>query len=1206
LPALQVCTIIAKNYVAHARVLARSLAEADPGSRLKTLVIDDFGDYIDPAQEPFDLLTPAQIDCEPFIHMAVRYSVLELSTAVKPWLLRHLLAAGDGPVTYLDPDIRVYGSLARIDELATEHGVVLIPHNSRPIPADGRRPSQVDVMIAGIYNLGFVSLAPGDEVAQLLDWWADRLRRDCRVDPTWGYFVDQRWFDLVPGFVSDLAILRDPEFNIAYWNLHERRLEIGSDGYTVDGRPLAFFHFSGFDPASPGVLSRHQDRIDVADDPVLARLLAEYADAVIAEGHPSSRQWPYGFGAFGDGSRFDERLRDLFDEYASANGDEVASPFTLDGVRRFDAWLREPEPGAPAGISRALARVYETRPDVRGAFPDLSGDDRAGFLRWAVETGVSQEPLIARLQDPSLEPAGAAGDSGPGVAEPSAPAVPAARSAPAVAAAPSAPAVPDAPLRGAPWGANVIGDLDSGSEQGAAARALISALDAAAVRVLPVRNDAGDARDDRRYPARPLGDAPFAVNIVCASPERLPAFVQHAGAEFFAGRHTAGVWFWHGERFPPELQDRFALVEQVWVPSAHSAAAIEPASDVPVHVIRVPVAPDPDRARTRAELGLPEGTFLFVVAVDHRTGFERQNPLAAVAAFARAFAPGDGAGLVVVCRGTAAAPEDHARLVQAAARHPDVALLHHDSIAADVTAVTAAGDSYVSLHRAEAFGVWLAEAMWLGKPVIATAYSGPLEYLTVDNSRPVDHRLVPLGEGQAPLVAGGRWADPDLDQAAAAMRDFFEHRDPARRLGERAATDIRSRHAPEVAGRLLAERLDSIRATGRARRSKDPLAGQPPALARLPMRLARGPLPAAPGRARAARGQLREAVLRVIRPYTVFQQGVNADLVAALAELSRDVAATRDHVSAEWADLLAGARREGARLTEPAAAGVEELKRIITLQTDRDVYLALAELHQRHQRIGAEPGAVEDLGLTGFELRAFSQNGEDGVLAEILRRIGAGSRSFVEFGVESGHEGNCVYLADVAGWTGLFMEASEAMFGSLQAKYSGQPGVRTIRAHVTAANVERLFEQGSVPAEPDVLSIDVDGQDYWIWQAIDRYHPRVVVIEYNSALDPRRQLVQPAQPDGEWDGSDYYGASLGALEALARSKRYRLVHTDLSAVNAFFVREDLLGASFPERDQVAVRGFPNYYQRGTVHPPGGGGPYLDLESGKLVGDGRRR
>src|SRR5207302_10193976 len=143
-------------------------------SRLWTLIIDDFSSYIDPAREPFEVLTPDDIACEPFRNMALRYSVLELSTAVKPWLMRHLMEVTGGPVTYLDPDIKVYGSLDRLDSLATHDGVVLIPHNNEPIPPDGRMPSQIDIMIAGAYNLGYVSLAAKPEVDRLLDWWSDR------------------------------------------------------------------------------------------------------------------------------------------------------------------------------------------------------------------------------------------------------------------------------------------------------------------------------------------------------------------------------------------------------------------------------------------------------------------------------------------------------------------------------------------------------------------------------------------------------------------------------------------------------------------------------------------------------------------------------------------------------------------------------------------------------------------------------------------------------------------------------------------------------------------------------------------------------------------------------------------------------------------------------------------------------------------------
>lgn len=276
-------------------------------------------------------------------------------------------------------------------------------------------------------------------------------------------------------------------------------------------------------------------------------------------------------------------------------------------------------------------------------------------------------------------------------------------------------------------------------------------------------------------------------------------------------------------------------------------------------------------------------------------------------------------------------------------------------------------------------------------------------------------------------------------------------------------------------------------------------------------------------------------------------------------------------------------------------------RQLITFETDRAFYLALSELARRHAEVGTEPGEQPStMSLSALELRVLSQNGEDGVLAEILRRVGAPARFFVEFGVESGREGTCVYLADVADWQGLFIEASPSFYRDLAHKYAASVGVRTCEAMVTPANVEELFKSADVPIEPDVLSIDIDGGDYWAWEAIVNYRPRVVVVEYNAAIDPRRRLVQPRERTG-WDGTDFFGASLGALRVLGESKGYRLVHTELAGLNAFFVRGDLAGDRFSEADRASVRGCPNYFLRGYRHPQSSGGSfYLDIDTGELV------
>ncbi|ASO21208.1 hypothetical protein FHR81_002176 [Actinoalloteichus hoggarensis] len=257
------------------------------------------------------------------------------------------------------------------------------------------------------------------------------------------------------------------------------------------------------------------------------------------------------------------------------------------------------------------------------------------------------------------------------------------------------------------------------------------------------------------------------------------------------------------------------------------------------------------------------------------------------------------------------------------------------------------------------------------------------------------------------------------------------------------------------------------------------------------------------------------------------------------------------------------------------------------------VYAALPEYRRRLRELDRVPGAVDgSADLSEHEFQLFSQNGEDGVLLEILRRIGVTDGFFVEFGVETGREGNCVALADVVGWHGLFMEADGAHHHHLHHKYRWSDRVRTLHAMVTPDRVETLFRESEVPAEPDVVSIDIDGGDYWVWEALSAYRPRVVVIEYNSGLDPARALVQPRDAPA-WDGTDYFGASLGALVTLAARKGYRLVHCELAGVNAFFVRADQPG-EFPAPEEVRRRG-PNYFLTSHGHPADHTGrAYLEL------------
>lgn len=269
---------------------------------------------------------------------------------------------------------------------------------------------------------------------------------------------------------------------------------------------------------------------------------------------------------------------------------------------------------------------------------------------------------------------------------------------------------------------------------------------------------------------------------------------------------------------------------------------------------------------------------------------------------------------------------------------------------------------------------------------------------------------------------------------------------------------------------------------------------------------------------------------------------------------------------------------------DPLGQGRAWGRRVLGRDTAQRVASATrrAETQARYDALrllGTPPPFDPELGFAPQEHRVFSQNGEDGILQAIFRIVGAGGRRFLEFGIQEGREGNAVLLADVFGWSGTFIEGDEAPYAALRAKYAHSPRVATVRAMVGADNINRLV--GSEPL--DLLSIDVDGDDFWIWNALES-SPRVVVVEYNASLglDP---VVQPPDLGRGWDETAAFGASLPALERLGRKKRYRLVHCDLAGVNAFFVRDDIAGSMRALTAEQAFRA-PNYGLEGRCHPPG--------------------
>jgi len=189
-----------------------------------------------------------------------------------------------------------------------------------------------------------------------------------------------------------------------------------------------------------------------------------------------------------------------------------------------------------------------------------------------------------------------------------------------------------------------------------------------------------------------------------------------------------------------------------------------------------------------------------------------------------------------------------------------------------------------------------------------------------------------------------------------------------------------------------------------------------------------------------------------------------------------------------------------------------------------------------------------------YEKSVYSQHGEDGVIERIFEIIKPTDRHAVEFGASDGsYCSNTRNLIENQGWNALLIEGDKTLAERCKLKYENNPRVRCINAWVYPGNVEVLFEENGVPNDFDFLSIDLDGNDYYVWKVIHHFHPKVLLMEYNASYPPPLKRVIEYHPMNYWDGSDYFGASIQSLYDLGKEKGYELIYVEKNGVNLFFV-----------------------------------------------------
>ena len=761
MPKIAYFTICSANYLAYALNLAHSLARAEPDYKLHVFLTDRLPVELSINLPELELTLIESLEIRGLADMAFRYSILEFNTAVKPYCFEHILGnMGFDAAIYLDPDILVVNPLEHVKS-ALEGGAscILTPHISHGLN-DGKHPSEDTYLTCGVFNLGFAAFSNTPEALAFLRWWAGKTRRDCVVALERGIFTDQSYCNFAPCFIDAFVCLRHPGYNLAYWNLKQRTIELDGETLTADGEPVRFIHFSGIVPQSDSIFSRHQDRYTRSDIGALRSITNKYiSDLRRLDVFPGGRfsDIPYAFGLLSNGSPITNAMRADY-----RNGAE-----------------KLPAEQDPFGVD--LAQVDDLPPPAsrrprREEIIDQALTSSTFMLRNLVRRHLLGKERVRDYWSRRMYPSAARTSR----------------------------------RRVFTSGIDVFGYFRTESGLGQAARGFVGAIQAAKIpfntKTLPLPDQFSNTIE--------FGDLAGAGTsqavIIVANADAMSDLVRAIDPESLRDRYRIGHWTWELPVFPAAWASAFDSVDEIWVPSRFVGRAIQAATTKPLRIVPYVVQVEAvDWRAARHEFGLPTDAHVFLTTFDINSYAARKNPLGAIKAFCDAFPDPHAAAprLLVKFHGRKGGGEIRAELLRASHADARITLLDGVYTPRQMASLRAACDTFVSLHRSEGFGLNIAEAMAANKLVIATDFSGNRDFLRPENGFPIPYAMRGLEAGEYPFGQGQWWAEPNHEAAVEAMRSAVAGGDAMQRLAARGREDIVAGYSPKTIGHVISEAL---------------------------------------------------------------------------------------------------------------------------------------------------------------------------------------------------------------------------------------------------------------------------------------------------------------------------------------------------------------------------------------------------------------
>lgn len=722
-----VFTIISNNYLAHARTLMQSLELFNSNWDRYVVLVDNLNNF-DTNNNNFSVISLNSLNIPDIDNFLLRYDILECNTAVKPWSFSRLFIKGYHNVVYLDPDIEVFKPLTSIEQSLDGNLMVLTPHLLDPVRKHDDF-SDLKIINAGSYNLGFLALSKHTDLNKFLDWWKSKLEFYCLNKQSEGYFVDQKWMELAPSLFDNVIILRDKSLNVAYWNLPERC-----------GESISFFHFSGIEINDSKYLSKHRKQLLISscgDNTVM--LVESYRKKVLKNNYEVSKNIPYEVtsrnlikGVYLNDIRIDDKYA-WASESISVNIIPNSSSIALHLL--YISQYYESAPKLSVYINNSLiTEVIPHRknfvihvPVIADKITALRIESDRSFLPAKILNNGDNRKLTIGIWKVTSD---------------------------------KETLISLETTKRNESGFNLIGNVKSETGVGQVLRCVASSFDDSNVKYSIINWENKLSKNvDTSYSHKISDRKTYDKNIFFINGgHRLSNIFDKS---LFQNSRNIGYWCWETENVPDYWYENEDVLDEIWTLSEFCKSAISKNAKIPVKVVSPKVKFSVYNTFDTYKYKIDNKKFKFLFIYDSLSYRQRKNPDAVIQAFRLAKNDNKFKNCILIIKTNS----DELDMYKC----DDVIIINETMSRQDIYELHNVCNCFISLHRAEGLGFNILESAYLGKEIITTGWSGNVEFLTGSNIHLVDYKLIKIGNDCGPYTKDDIWAEPDVKHAAETM-----------------------------------------------------------------------------------------------------------------------------------------------------------------------------------------------------------------------------------------------------------------------------------------------------------------------------------------------------------------------------------------------------------------------------------------------------